>query len=277
MRKPFVDDVNNNFFGENGYLLVRNFFTEEEINILKIDRSESYISFRDRYYTTLDTPDMALKSDAINKIRGVVSAKLSCLFDAYRPVITSYVIKKSNSNESLKLHQNPTFVDERFFSSIVCWIPMQSVDSSNGAMIVIPGSHRLFMNYRTANFLEEKLFDGISKKIISKYSITLDMNAGDLLLLDDALLHGSHGNKTNQDRVAATQVLIPQEASLLYFHNGSMINTLYEVDDAFYERMSTIVDLKLEILNLQPIKNVPSKKTKVDFSLFEKLIDLNRR
>lgn len=275
MRKPFISDEHNDFFGRNGYLIISNFFKKTSIESLQDISMQDYIYFRDKYFTTLDTPDEGLKRKAIDKIKDVVTKKLSLLFDKYKPVISSYVSKVNNGNEFLKLHQNPTFVDERFFSSIVAWIPLQDVNINNGAMIVVPSTNRLFLNYRTANFLIEDLYDGISKKIVSKYGKTIEMNAGDILLIDDAILHASHKNNSESIRLAVTQVLIPIEAQLLYYHKENKKDKLYIVDEDFYERMSSISNLQAELSKFKILKEIEPKNKKIDFAEFEWLIRIN--
>ena len=123
-----------------------------------------------------------------NKLFSTFVPKLDLLLDHYKTFTASYVIKRAGLQNIVPPHQDWSFVDEREFCSATVWVPLMDVNKNNGALGVIPGSHRL-LNYPCSS-------PSHKPSILSDHAFTLfpfveivDMKAGEALIFDNRLVH----------------------------------------------------------------------------------------
>ena len=238
MRNSFTNATHNEEFARNGYVLVKNAVPKGDLEAIFPHDYPAFIGYRKHHFTSHDTDDAATKTRVIEDIRKVLDTHTTSYLDRYKAVVSSFHVKTPGKRSKLKIHQNPTFVDESKFSSIVCWAPLQDVSVSNGTMFIIPGTQRLFPTYRIANFTEESYLERIESKLIRKHKEVMEMKVGDLLFFDDAVFHGSFPNRSDAVRICIAQVLIPEEAPLWTCHKEASKVRVMEVPDDYYERMS---------------------------------------
>ena len=83
---------------------------------------------------------------------------------------------------------------------ITIWTAIDNCNIANGCVQIIPGSHRILINSEsTSGFLTPEQTNDILKKNIP---IPLELNAGEVILLHNWLLHSSDVNRTNDPRRA---------------------------------------------------------------------------
>ncbi len=135
------------------------------------------------------------------------------------------------------LHQDPTFVEEGDRAGISSWCPLVDVDMNNGCLGVVPGSHRLKNTYRQPAMLP---YPDWVPAIESSYMRYLPMRAGQVLLMDNRVIHGSPPNLSGSIRAVVAGVAVPQESPLLCCHvvgeEPCQWTDVYQVPDDFYLR-----------------------------------------
>lgn len=161
--------------------------------------------------TVLQPP--AIRRAAHEAILPHIARALATHAGAFRIALCSFVARYPGSNQGdLPLHQDWSFVDERAARSISVWIPLQAVEAGNGCMTVVPGSHRheqpprgigSGFRYRT-----------IEPELRAHHLIDLPLGAGEAILFDHRLIHGSHSNESERKRLAVGAVLIPESVPL---------------------------------------------------------------
>lgn len=132
-------------------------------------------------------------------------------------------------------HHDVTVVDERSGRPCYLWIPLVDVDETNGALAVVPGSHRWVAGIRAAREFGDRVVTEPFQDRLAPLAETVAMWAGDALAFDPALLHGSGPNRTDQVRPAVTAVLVPRAAVPIHFHEArdrSLVGSV--VDDEFF-------------------------------------------
>jgi hypothetical protein len=105
-------------------------------------------------------------------------------------------------------------------------------------------------------------FEDNAEGIINQYLIDVPMNAGQILLMDQALIHHSSSNESNDIRIAVK----PREDNRVYYHRVKKDNNYwlehYSVANDFYLRQSLgerayegeFVDLVKEEFDLFPTR-----------------------
>lgn len=161
-----------------------------------------------------------------------VRRHLDALDPDLEPFMIAATTKGHTNGGPVRYHQDWTYTDERVVRPVFLWCPLVDVDDDNGALRVIPGSQTWTDHIRPSRseIASEHIQDDLGPA-----GIVVPMRAGDALLFDPALLHGSGPNRSDQPRPAFTVAAAPRGAALLHFHereDGALVGA--EVDDAFF-------------------------------------------
>lgn len=217
-----------------------NNFLNNQNHIAKPDHNRDYTEF-----SVIDFVKESRKIcfDFINK---KFSDSLNLVLLNYKPVIGNFISKYPGKG-ILPLHQNWSLVDEELYSSVSVWVPLQDSNAANGTLKVLPGSHLFFRGFRIAESHER--FLKISDEFRTRFFKDIEVDFGEAIILDDALIHGSNENLTGQIRIAVQQILIPAELSHPFFcfresEGANEIASVYKVDrDFFFD----LTDLKGDV------------------------------
>lgn len=130
------------------------------------------------------------------------------VFEGYKFVGFNFAVKKSKG-APFQPHIDDAHTTDQF-RWFDFWIPLIDVDETNGVLYVLKRSHLLPLPIRGIGlpfpFLK---FEGL----IQKNSTRLKLRAGQALIFDDRIIHGSPENPTDIDRPAIIAGLIPQNAT----------------------------------------------------------------
>ena len=266
----------SNRFEKEGYVVFP-FFCEEEIEQLKkiyldINQSEDLVFKSSSYIDNID-----LKQTVNAKVELIFKDKIDNLFKDYKSLGTSYLTKQNGMNSHMPIHQDWTVVDETKYASITCWIPSIDTTNQNGAMQVIEGSHLFSQALRGPS-----LPISFSDIDLSPYLKTIPLKAGQGIIFNHALIHASHSNHSNIERVAVTYGLTNKEAQLLmYYSNNDRVEEWEMPDTMFLEypkvrfepklgNLKRAFEYKTPILELQDVKQkrIEQRKTNKMVPLF---------
>ncbi|MFT4646538.1 MAG: hypothetical protein ACI8ZX_002969 [Planctomycetota bacterium] len=152
----------------------------------------------------------------------------------YKSLYGNFMVKESGDQSDMKLHQDWSYVNEDKEKSFAIWIPLIDLNSQNGALSVIPKSHKLRNNKRGPGFFCP--FENWQEEIIEKYGLPLYLKAGEAVIWDHKLAHFSPPNLSNEKRIAITAIITPKNTPIYHFYkpNHEMIIETYEVNQAFF-------------------------------------------
>lgn len=154
----------------------------------------------------------------------------------HRPLIANFVNKPPGTGV-VPAHQNFSVVDESEFRSVSVWVALVDCVLENGAMSMLDGSHRSLRGRR--GMWAYQAFSGIEQDIIAGYLRPVEVPAGHAVILDDAVVHYSPPNRTDQRRLAIQFVMVPSEARPLWFQQVGATDEhldveVWEVDERFF-------------------------------------------
>lgn len=128
----------------------------------------------------------------------------------------SYVLKLVGSGMS-QPHIDWSLVDEEKSRSFNIWISLVDLNSKNGAIEVLPGSHHLPATYRGPN-IAERTID--LQDFFWETMTELHLKAGEALIYDHKLIHGSKDNLPDEVRPATACTVCTTDADFrLYYKN----------------------------------------------------------
>lgn len=141
--------------------------------------------------------------------------KLDGLLNGYEVFLTSFLMKWPGEDSLLGLHQDWTYVDERRWRSVSFWLALDDASAAldNGPIHYVPGSHRWvdeFRGSRTPPWYTD-VVDDLQHRLV-----TVDVTAGQAVVMDNAVLHGSASNRSTRSRLAVAGAAAPRDAQLLH-------------------------------------------------------------
>lgn len=251
-----------------GYVVLP-FLYEDTLSLLNKNK-EIYLSELDKlpegsFYTS-GRDNSRLRNLAKELTWEVVNPLLSNIFNNNECEINgcAWLLKPKGNWAILYPHHDNSLVDETKYPSVYGWIPLEDVNEINGAMYVLPGSHLWGIHYRSLD-VKWPLDNHID--FMAKYCETISMKAGEILLFEGALIHGSHENQREQIRAAINLFCKPKEAN--YVHCLQLDDTpkgkieRYKIDmDFFYNH-----DIrKRPDSNIFPLIDIVNDYSKNDYS-----------
>jgi hypothetical protein len=228
----FKDTILNNRFNKFGYVIAPLINIVEINQLLELYNSTIQKKVKENLYESTSQ-----NGDEINKLINYKSKKifkrpLEELFQNYTYYGGAFLVKSPINSKELGLHQDWSYIDENKDTAIFLWTALQDTTKENGTMFIIDKSHTFFNLYRTGSYSSHK----INRKLIPKEFITtINLKAGEALIMSPKLFHGSYANKCKLERIIATALLTTKDAPFYYYHrkNKSEVE-IYSVDPKSY-------------------------------------------
>lgn len=244
-----------------GYVVVP-FFNENEIDDLIAFYKSISPDYEGKIYASSHSSNIENKRRINEKIKSAYRNKVEELF--VNPLIMggTYVVKPSGTGVSHP-HLDWNLVKEGPYRSCNVWVPLIDLTEKNGVIEVLPGSHKLFPTYRGPNIsdrtndLQQFFWDTMTQ---------LYLKAGEALIYDHRLIHGSRDNLSEVMRPATACAVTNQEAELrLYYLDGEtnkieaftvdnneylLTNVRFEKPDSMMKSVGFIEDYTLDQMTI---------------------------
>ncbi|MFP5041114.1 phytanoyl-CoA dioxygenase family protein [Parasediminibacterium sp. JCM 36343] len=230
------------FYTTNGYLVVKNLFSEAEIAELKQDTAKIFKGFYGNIEGLLpvadgETDDAILKKYVAihfpHKISPIIKKYLAhkAVLDVLTSIISanvkcmqSMLFVKGSGKAGQSWHQDEYFIPTRDKSLTGVWIAIDNANVENGCLWVVPGSQNpAYIMPRTINesneYADEDTIDVSGYP--SENVIPLEAQKGDVVFFNGYLLHSSLRNKTEDDfRTALVNHYMSAESMLPWDQDG---------------------------------------------------------
>lgn len=226
-------------FGPKGYSVFRVVSQSQVGRLLAgYEQVAVFIDETRDFWCTMFSDDMHHRRRVDEMIKEVIGPVLKEVFPGYRPLFANYMVKSPLSDAMWPVHQDWTYVDEENHRSLAVWIPLQNVTMDNGPLCMVPGSHRIEVPVRGPGIRDA--FEYLHSDIAERYHQVVEMQVGEALVWDHGMVHFSLPNHSPEPRIAATVILVPQDAQVCHFWRPSGANghpvLKYAVDTDFYLR-----------------------------------------
>lgn len=202
------------------------------------------------------TDDPSLKNEVRSAISGAFAPAIADVFSDHASVLHSFVVNWPGPNGGLELHEHSAIVDQRRFRSVVVWCALEDSDEANGTLHVVERSHLLGRGPKAER--GPAWFEPHLDLLLNNYLTSVKVRAGEALIFDNALLHVSFPNVTQNARRTAVATVIPASADFLY-HDwvGDGTTIAYRLDEQFFlERRPGAMEWSAPV-GLTPIETLP--------------------
>jgi hypothetical protein len=240
-RKIFNNPQLQKEFDRNGFVVINLFSNNEIKDFVKLyDMLEgakgTANTNKNTYELSFFEKDVASKKNKFNAIYDFIKPFIDKHLDNYSPIIINLFNKEHGTGE-VPVHQNWTFVDEKKYTSVSVWCPLQPVSHENGTLEVVPGSHKVISDYRGPSI--PWVFDELNEIMKTKYMVPLNLQPGEVAVIDDSVIHYSAINNTPIQRKAIQLILKPAEVSTIHCFKDSpedaTVNIIEVEDDYFFD------------------------------------------
>ncbi|MDB5282617.1 MAG: glycosyl transferase family 2 [Bacteroidota bacterium] len=218
------------FLDDEGYAVIP-FLNAAETKILVDLFHENHPETKEGLYATAHSSSKEFKQRLNDEILNQFTRATAETFFECRPLGGSYIVKYKGEKGVLYPHQDWNIVDEDFYRSFNIWVPLVDTNDENGALAVLPHSHKLIKSYRGVNIADP--FYKVNG-YTWQYHKTVHMKAGEALIYDHRLLHASAVNQTDAPRLAVVFGIIPEKAEMRYYYLENGIVSEYENNVDFF-------------------------------------------
>ena len=204
------------------------------------------------------------------------------LLDRY-PYMATYLVKEPDGR-AIPAHQDWSHCDETKHDSLMCWIPLCDVDEHNGTLGFIDGSHRYFDYLRVFPYSVAKTpVDCHGMKLLRHLNM-VRMRAGDVVVFNNRVIHGSLPNARAERRTALSFALQPRGEPLLAYYlkptSDGKIVLRYRASPEFYiqypnPRMTELYSCGAEVQGYE-CDEIPYQVPTVSWEEFEAKLHVTR-
>lgn len=231
MKEPiFRDPEYQRQFDEDGFVKIP-LLSDAEVEVLANMRMEYFPDKGSVFFSSSYLDDYGLKTEISNKICRIISESLSKQFVNYRLIGAAYLIKGIGKHSEMPMHQDWTIVDEQHFYAANVWIPLTDTTEENGTLELMKGSHKWNEALRAPTL--PMSFAGLEEIIKQKLTV-VPAKKGEVIILNQATIHYSKPNMTDEIRPAITTGLISEKAPLKFHYwdkERSQIEEFEQEDD----------------------------------------------
>ena len=185
------------------------------------------------FHADLNVADPAYRREVRDVLTEILADGLTRRFTDHRPLLSNFLCKFPGPDSALYLHRDPMYVDERAGDrTYVAWTALQDVTPDNGQLQVLPGSHRLDTRLRGSLLVAPWIgHEGVIRPRLRALSV----RAGDCVVMDNALVHCSSANLTDEPRLVAAVAMKPRTAAALHHRRfDEATAATYAVDEDFW-------------------------------------------
>ncbi|MFI5358314.1 MAG: phytanoyl-CoA dioxygenase family protein [Opitutales bacterium] len=143
-------------------------------------------------------------------------AILDAVEDLYGPNLlcwtSGFFIKEAHTPAYVSWHQDSTYWGLSRTDVVTAWIALSPSTKANGAMAVIPGTHRQTQIPHRDTFAKDNLLSRgqeVAVEVDESQAVTLELQPGEISLHHVLLVHGSPPNNSATRRVGFTARYIP--------------------------------------------------------------------
>ncbi len=209
--KASISEEQKRFFNDQGYLIgLPRVFNEEDLVTFNagfkelsklLEPGESTKEIREWHESSRFLYDICVTPKILNYVEDLLGSNF--YFWA-----SNFFAKPPRTKDKVGWHQDAYYWPLSPHNTVTVWIAFTDSNKSNGAMQVIPTSHKSgtikhkrYSNAETDSVLVLELED---RDFAEDEAVFLELKAGEISIHDDRIVHGSPDNPSDQWRIGLT-------------------------------------------------------------------------
>ncbi|MEM9024613.1 MAG: phytanoyl-CoA dioxygenase family protein, partial [Bacteroidota bacterium] len=192
----FRDEQHTRQFQQEGYVVLP-LLEATDVAALRAHYEQFHPQGVKGFYSTTFAPEEAHRQAVDQTIRQVCTPAIDRYFHDYKALFSSFIAKAPGADSALAMHQDMTLLDETVYTGTNIWCPLIDLNEQNGAIAVLPRSHRLFFTYRGATLPD--IYDGEVERLLPLMK-PFHLKAGEAIVFDQSIIHWSPPNLSEAER-----------------------------------------------------------------------------
>lgn len=210
----FKDEALQKQFETDGFVKI-SLLNENDIEALKALFQQYFPNPSSDFFSSSYENDYPRKKEISDAIGNIMLPQLEKTFMDYTWFGSAFLSKGNGPRSEMPMHQDWTIVDETQFVALNIWTPLQDTNEENGTLEVIKGSHRWHSELRAPTL--PFYYNGFQKELKDHLSC-IPVKATEAIVLNQAVIHYSKPNKTNELRLALTTGIKSKHAPMLFHY-----------------------------------------------------------
>ena len=236
MRRIFKDAEIDFKFGNDGFFRFQ-LLDPQQLEAARMVFTNNNPKLNLNFYSSINSKDFNYRRGVHNQLKEIVDEKLINYFVDYRPIAYTFIAKKQRAKDTVvHPHADDTHIlEEDLLATVNVFCPLIDTYLENGALSVLPGSHKLPYHWRGIgmDFEYEKYWD-----IYKNRGLRTDLKAGEAVFYHDRLIHWSGPNLSDEVRPVIVGGLQPIESTqIICYQHGEREDKeveLFEIDQDFW-------------------------------------------
>jgi hypothetical protein len=208
----FRDNKLQRQFETDGFIKIT-LLSKEDVIALKTMFQRYFPNPSHDFFSSSYENDYSRKKEISEAIGKIMLPQLEKVFTDYTWFGSAFLSKGNGPRSEMPMHQDWTIVDETKYIALNIWTPLQDTTEENGTLEVIKGSHKWHNTLRAPTL--PFYFDGHQEQLKTQLTIVPTL-ATEAVVLNQAIIHYSKANKTNDTRIAITTGLKSKNAPMIF-------------------------------------------------------------
>ncbi|HEY3329679.1 MAG TPA: phytanoyl-CoA dioxygenase family protein [Capsulimonadaceae bacterium] len=197
------------FYDRNGYLIgLPPIYSADEMAIMNGELSslmallrpgETAKDIREWHEASTFLYDICMNPKIHDLVEGIIGPDFYCW-------ASNFFIKEPHTTETVGWHQDAYYWPMAPHNSVTVWLAFTDVDGENGAMRIVPCSHKsgIIQHKRSTDTDSVLTLELESGSFREDTAVSLTLKAGECSLHDDRAVHGSPANPSSRRRAGLT-------------------------------------------------------------------------
>ena len=217
MRDTFLQNRHQDQFEQEGYVLFSQFLPPAVVEALRQQYFQWDHDLGVGFHATMHSHDISYRKKVHQSMVDHIQPHADKVLKNYRPLVANYTVKEVGEESFFDFHLDWNMVDERKSRSVTIWVALDDTDAHNGNLWILEQSHRLPATYRCGPGLRLMAQDDDLFKHKKLRKRALPMKAGDAIIYDHKLFHGSPPNLSDSVRIGLNYAMAPREIPAIHY------------------------------------------------------------
>jgi hypothetical protein len=213
VRPVFADAELERSFTERGYVVVDALPAETVAELLEV-HAASPDGDGPGFSYSMQLGAVDEKARIADALRSAYERHIGPMLIDFAVMAAGFAVKAAEGQSAIPGHLDWSMVDETRHRSLTGWIALTETNAANGALAVVPGSQRLPFTIRGSRTAAPI---AAQPDVVSEHLEVVPMSAGQVILYEPRVIHGSATNASGRPRVAAGLGLLPAELTPLHY------------------------------------------------------------
>ncbi len=214
--RTFFDDELESELSASGFVVI-DLLDDDVLATLSEIIEGVYVDDRHGFHASNLSASHDYRHRVAQEVIPVIEPLVVPLLVEHEAYTASLLMKWAGTDSAFHSHQDWSMVDESRYRTVNVWCPLVDVEPANGALCVLPGSHRVLDAIRCSP-MPPSGFESAGWEVDWSEMQPIPVRRGQVVVMDHAVLHSSGPNHSAAPRPAIAVAFKPTHAGLYHWY-----------------------------------------------------------